>query len=128
MPTHHAPITMQAVSPRFPLLRIALLASAVVAVCVVVAASSRARSASTLVDFTGTWASEEDDDGYDRDPVVRDSVVGHAKRQLSILRGHLNRRALLAFDALLCLLLTPLPACAAPDPSRALNTWTSACS
>ena len=88
---------MQALSQRLPLFRIALLAAAAVAVCVVIAASPRARSASTLVEFTGTWASEEDndeyDDKYEGDPVVRDSIVGHAKRQLNILRSHLSRRA-----------------------------------
>ncbi len=96
---------MQAMSRRWPLLRTALVTSAAVAVCVAVlvvaSAHSRAPTASSLVEFTRMWA-DDDQAGYDEDeehePVVRDSVVGHAQRQLNILRGHLSRQAVLALN------------------------------
>jgi len=94
-------IPMQAPSRSWFLLRVAVLAAAafavLVGVCVVAAAQSRAPAATSLVDFTGMW-SDNENTGYDEeddnhDSVVRDSVVGHAQRQLDILRGHLSRQA-----------------------------------
>ena len=92
---------MQAPGRSWFLLRVAVLAAAafavLVGVCVVAAAQSRAPAATSLVDFTGMW-SDNENTGYDEeddnhDSVVRDSVVGHAQRQLDILRGHLSRQA-----------------------------------
>ncbi len=107
---------MQATSRRWPLLRMALLAATTIAVCVgvcvVAHASSRSPAASTLVGFTGLWYND-DQTGYDeqegQEAVVRDSVVGHAQRQLNILRGHLNRQASLVF------VLLPISASANSD-------------
>jgi hypothetical protein len=90
---------MQATSQRWPLLRFALLACASAAFCVgfcfVAAARSDDPAVSSLVGFTKMWEGE-DQNGYDGDeedePVVRDSVIGHAQRQLNVLRGHLNRQ------------------------------------
>ena len=97
---------MQATSQRWPLLRVALLSCAACALCIgfCIVATSRSQetAASSLVGFTKLW---EDDDhsGYNGDaeeePVVRDSVIGHAQRQLSILRGHLARQSHLAHNS-----------------------------
>jgi hypothetical protein len=122
---------MQATSQRWPLLRVALLACATatfcVGVCIVAAARSHDPAASSLVGFTKLWG-EVDHNGYDGDeeeePLVRDSVIGHAQRQLNVLRGHLNRQVLLVrnfeFSS------QSLAACDALDLSRAQNISTSA--
>jgi hypothetical protein len=132
-------IPMQASSRSWFLLRIAVLAGAsfavLVGVCVVASAQSRAPVATALVDFTGMWTDNEntgyneEDDNHDS--VVRDSVVGHAQRQLDILRGHLSRQALCyvqrPYDFQLpCEYLSLFAVCTALGLSLALNTSTSA--
>jgi HAMP domain-containing protein len=81
-------------------MRATLLAAAAVVVCVSVcafaAANSRAPGKNSLLSFSQMWVDENNDENYDDDtpePVVRDSVIGHAEQQLNILRGHLNRSA-----------------------------------
>jgi hypothetical protein len=131
-------IPMQASSRSWFLLRVAVLAAAafavLVGICVVAAAESRAPVATALVDFTGMWTDNEntgyneEDDNHDS--VVRDSVVGHAQRQLDILRGHLSRQALCyvqrPYNFLPCEYLSLFAVCTALSLSLALNTSTSA--
>ncbi len=122
---------MQATSQRWPHLRLALLvfafAALCVGICVVEAARSHDSGSISLLGFPKLWEGDDADayNGDDQeDPVVRDSVIGHAQRQLNILRGHLNRY--FPGSALVYVILTLcLAAYAVPDLSRAPNTSTS---